>query len=223
MSFLKSCLTRPLLAVALCAVMAPAAAHADSYCQKGASVEMRWTGEWQPRVVEGGPNDYGQCQLSGDGNPPQWVSRDRIRPVGGGTFTDHVAPVAPVVDSGSAIVAPDMTEINPVVDENAVDPVTGKRPVPKTKNFGELTLGVYVCTDETLSFGLIDNREYKPFGNTDNGRYFYNDGTGILEMTSGGARGRKYRRNTDRTFRVVGDDTQDCVYRAGKDPRGGKW
>lgn len=219
MTSFRSSLILPLLAV-LCA--APPA-FAEPYCQKGANVEMRWTGEWQPRVVEGGPNEYGQCQLSGDGNPPQWISRDRIRPVGGGEFTDPVAPAAPVADAGPAIVAPDMTAPVAAPEEDIpVDPATGKRPVPKVKNFGELLFGVYICTDQTLSFGIVDMREYSAYDD-EGGRYFYNEGTGVLEMTSGSGRGRKYRRNTDRSFRVVGDDSQDCVYKAGKDPRARKW
>lgn len=222
MVFMRAIRMAPFLAVALCAVFATSA-HAEPYCQKGASVEMRWTGEWQPRIVEGGPNEYGQCQLSGDGNPAQWISRDRIRPVGGGEFTDHVEPPAPVVDAGPAIVAPDMEAVVAApVEEAPIDPATGKRVVPKLKNFGELLPGVYVCTDKALSFGIVDAREYRAY-NAEGGRYFYNEGTGILEMTSGGARGRKYRRNTDRSFVAVDDNTQDCVFKTGKDPRGSNW
>jgi hypothetical protein len=223
MTFTKSYISRVLLAAAFCAVIAPSA-HAEPYCQKGAPVEMRWTGEWQPRVVEGGPNEYGQCQLSGDGNPPQWISRDRIRPVGGGEFSDHVVPEAPVTDAGPAIIAPDMDAVVAAPEEDVqVDPATGKRLPPKLKHFGELLPGVYACKDMTLSFGIIDARTYRSYDSSDSGRYFYNQGTNILEMTSGGGRGRKYRRNTDRSFVVVGDNTQDCVYKPGKDPRGGNW
>ena len=74
-----------------------------------------------------------------------------------------------------------------------------------------------------LSFGILDARDYKAYDTGDTGRYFYNQGTGILEMTSGGGRGRKYRRNTDRSFVVVGDNSQDCTHKPGKDPRGSDW
>lgn len=225
MTRMTSHISRGLLAVALCVVIVPSA-HAEPYCQKGAQVEMRWTGEWQPRVVEGGPNEYGQCQLSGDGNPPQWISRDRIRPVGGGEFTDHVAPAAPVTDAGPAIIAPDMDAVAapaPAATETPVDPATGQPVKPKLRDFGELLPGVYVCTDKNLSFGILDARDYKAYDTGDTGRYFYNQGTGILEMTSGGGRGRKYRRNTDRSFVVVGDNSQDCTHKPGKDPRGSDW
>lgn len=220
MTKLKSFLVYPL--AALCFVAS--SAHAEPYCQKGAQVEMRWTGEWQPRVVDGGPDEYGKCLLSGDGNPAQWVSRDRIRPVGGGVFSDPVAPPAPVVDAGPAIVAPDLAAPveAPAEEAPAIDPATGKKAPVKLKDFGELQAGVYVCTDRDLSFGILDGRDYSALGG-EGGRYFFNESTNILEMTTGHLRGHKFRRNTERTFRVVGDNTQDCEFKVGKDPRSRNW
>ena len=217
------------------ALFAAPASFAAAYCQKGDNVETRWGADWLPRTVTAGPNELGQCQLADtDGNPPQWVSRDRIRPVGGGEFAaaPAAAPApAPAAPGGPAIVAPEMVA-PPTANNGSEISVGGEAPkTVKAGDMGDMIFGVYMCSDEKrmyreASFGIVDGRSYRAYEGT-GGRYNYNRYTGLLEFYNGANLPYKYKRTSKEVFTMLDGNARltkiECVFKLGKDPRAGGW
>lgn len=58
---------------------------ATPYCQAGTTIEMIFVGDYYPVTVVGGPDSMGQCKVRQDG-ADMWITRERLRPLGGGEF-----------------------------------------------------------------------------------------------------------------------------------------
>lgn len=211
---------------------------AQSYCTKGAKVEVYWVGEWHEWTVVGGPDRMGQCKLENSDNAASWITKERIRPVGGGAFKEAAAAPAPVaapalaVDPAPAAAAVNDNDITPEqraayeklmsYDPHAPQPVG---------NLGALTPGVYMCeqdavgNDTSVAFGIIDGSNYRNFDGK-KGKYKYDDASGVLELVSGDSAGLKYVRTLDTTFRLLKEDGSktgmNCNLNRAKS-LGGRW
>lgn len=159
------------------------------------------------------------------------VSKHRLRPVGGQPFATEAqvrAHAEQKIEASHDAAAE--KRIQDFMNWKPTDPNTTHSP-------GAPKRGVYECTNPDLvqagvaldpvnTISIVNGSTYRNF-NGKQGSYSFNEGTGIITLTSGDSAGMKYKKMSDKNIRLLHPDGRvsgvNCVFNAHKNPDGSHW